>query len=160
MCDLSTIQRIYQGSDGEATKMLYRDLEAFGPIGTIALNLFRASKCSERAKLYSRGPGHKTKAYARKDWSIRNLAGALQVERARQPLNLGWGWAVDADMRERGDPHHHILYVDLPTGQVSFHVGARYDGPDFAGQWDGERGAGAMRVCRFVAEVFKRGLAA
>ena len=152
MTDLSTILRIYQGSNGEATKMLYRDLEAFGPMGTIALNLFRASKCSERAKMYRVGGGFKTAAYDRKDWSIRNLAHELW-----RPFDhdLTWGWAVDEALRDRGDPHHHILYIELPTGQVSFHVGQRYDGPDFDGKWDGVRDVQAERVCRFVAEVFK-----
>jgi hypothetical protein len=55
----------------------------------------------------------------------------------------------------RGDPHHHILYVDLPTGQVSFHTGTRGEGPDYAGEWDGAKGTAAERVCRFVAGVFK-----
>jgi hypothetical protein len=36
---------IYRGSDGEATKELYRRLESKGPLGLISLNLFRAAKC-------------------------------------------------------------------------------------------------------------------
>jgi hypothetical protein len=152
LTDLSTIVRIYQGSNGDATRMLYRDLEAFGPMGVIAVNLFRACKCSERAKVYRKGPGYRTEAYARKDWSIRNLASALHASDAH---GLAWGWAIDRDLQARLDPHHHILYVDLPTGQVSFHNGQRYEGPDYRGQWDEERGAAANRICRFVAELFR-----
>jgi hypothetical protein len=155
--DLATICRIFQGSNGDATRMLYRDLEAFGQVGVIAVNLFRACKCSERAKLYRKGPGYKTAAYERKDWSIKNLAAALRAQRGDQLLDMQWGWAIDQDLRDRGDPHHHILYVEPPTGQVSFHVGERYDGPDFAGQWDGAKGTAAERICRFVVEVFKHG---
>lgn len=45
------------------------------------------------------------------------------------------------------------IYVDLPTGQVSFHNGARYDGPDYPGAWDGMPGQSADRICRFVAQL-------
>jgi hypothetical protein len=152
--DFADIVRVYQGSDGEATRALYRGLEQLGPIGIIAVNLFRACKCSERAKLYRRGKGYKTAAYERKDWSIRNLASALHVTSAE--TYLPWGWAVDRPLRGRGDPHHHILYVDLPTGQVSFHTGARGPGPDYVEQWDGARGVAAERICRWVVMVMTR----
>lgn len=155
MTDLHQITRIYQGSNGDATRMLYRDLESFGPMGVIAVNLFRACKCSERAKAYRKGPGYKTEAYQRKDWSIGNLATALNASDAH---GLTWGWGLDAELQEKCDPHHHILYVELPTGQVSFHNGVRYAGPDYAGEWDGEKGQDAGRICRFVAELFKIGV--
>lgn len=157
MTDLATILGIYKGSNGDATRMLYRDLERRGPLGIIALNLFRACKCSERAKDYRPGPGYRSQAYARKDWSIRNLAHALAEQHALDlsPIIPPFGWAIDEDLRQRQDPHHHILYVDLPTGQVSFHVGERAEGPDYAGQWDGVRDAAAERICRFVVNVFK-----
>jgi hypothetical protein len=151
--DYADVVRIYQGSDGEATKALYRELEQLGRIGAIAVNLFRATKCSERAKMYRRGRGYKTAAYERKDWSIRNLATALHVQHAQVFFDLKWGWAVDDGLRERGDPHHHILYLELPTGQVSFHTGARGEGPDYAREWDGVRGAAAERVCHWVASL-------
>lgn len=35
-----TPMEIYLGSDGEATKALYARLEAAGPIGAVAMNLF------------------------------------------------------------------------------------------------------------------------
>jgi hypothetical protein len=153
MTDLAIIKRIYEGSDGETTKMLYQDLEKLGPMGVIAMNLFRACKCSERAKSYRPGRGqYRAKAYARKDWSIRNLAHELW-----RPFDhdLTWGWAIDEDLRKRGDPHHHLIYIDLPTGQVSFHTSERSEGPDYAGQWDGVRDAAADRVIRFVVRVFQ-----
>ena len=67
---------IYQGSNGEATKALYAQLESMGPHGVIAMNLFRACKCSERAKVY-RGRGYRDEAYRRKQWSMDNLCEAL-----------------------------------------------------------------------------------
>lgn len=160
MPDIASIIRTYQGSDGAATRTLYAELEQLGPVGHIAVNLFRACKCSERAKVYRRGGGYKTAAYDRKDWSIRNLATALHVSHAQDPnhpcipLTIRWGWAIDEALRDRGDPHHHILYVDLPTGQVSFHVGARSDGPDYPGQWDGQPGQSADRICRWIGRLF------
>ncbi|MGJ5000550.1 hypothetical protein ACQR10_04450 [Bradyrhizobium sp. HKCCYLRH2060] len=154
MTDLAIIRRIYDGSDGDATRMLYRDLERLGPMGVIALNLLRACKCSERAKTYRKGPGYRTEAYRRKDWSIGNLAAALAGD---VDHGLVWGWGVDGELQARLDPHHHILYVELPTGQVSFHTGTRHAGPDFAGAWDGARDVAADRICLFAAEVFKHG---
>jgi len=153
MTDLATILSIYEGSNGDATRMLYRDLELLRPMGPIAVNLFRACKCSARAKIYRKGRGYRGDAYARKDWSIKNLATALHD--IAQPHGLSWGWAVDEALRERDDPHHHVIYIELPTGQVSFHVGQRYAGPDFAGQWDGVRDSAADRICRYVAMLFR-----
>lgn len=155
MTDLYLIRRVYDGSDGGVTRGLYSDLEAIGPMGVIAMNLFRASKCSERAKSYRKGPGHRTEAYRRKDWSIENLATALESQTAAGGVSFAWGWGVDAELQAKLDPHHHILYVELPTGQASFHVGHRYAGPDFAGGWDGCAGVQADRICRFVVEVLK-----
>ena len=68
---------IYYGSDGESTKALYARLWKLGPVGVIAVNLFRACKCSERAKQYHggiRGKGsYRSMAYERKQWSIAAL---------------------------------------------------------------------------------------
>ncbi|MFT4117491.1 hypothetical protein [Bradyrhizobium sp.] len=150
---LAEILAVYCASNGEATRQLYAKLGEHGHAGDIAVNLLRACKCSERAKLYRRGPGHKTAAYERKDWSIRNLAGAL----AKYDFGWRWGWSIDADLRGRGDPHHHILYIELPHGQVSFHVGERYDGRDYSGEWDGVKNLAADRICRLAALVFEGG---
>lgn len=148
--DLANVLSVYQGSNGDATRALYADLTAIGPVGVVAVNLFRACKCSERAKVYRRGPGHKTEAYARKDWSIGQLADALVAT----PL-LPWGWQIDERMRTSGDPHHHVVYFDLPTGQVSFHVGTRHKGPDYAGEWDRAVGTAPDRICRWVTTLFE-----
>jgi len=43
--------------------------------------------------------------------------------------------------------------VDLPEGQVSFHSLARYAGPDYAGDWDGQRKS-EERILRFCDQVF------
>ena len=143
----ATVAEIYAGSNGDATKALYDRLTLRGPAGVVAVNLFRASKCSVRAKLYRPGRGHRTAAYDRKQWSIDNLVAALQGQASA--LGLVWGWAVDPDQAY----HRHVLYIDLPTGQVSFHSEKRGDGPDYPAKWDGMRGASPGRIIRWVADV-------
>jgi len=62
----------------------------------------------------------------------RNLAVQVVAELA---LRLGF----NAGIKER-ETAWPILYVDLPTGQVSWHIpSAELNGyfPDYAGEWDG-----------------------
>ena len=114
------VDAIYRGSDGEATKELYRALEQLGPRGIVALNVFRAQKCSERAKCYRggiRGKGsYSSMAYDRKQWSMGNLA--MVLSRHAAALGIAWGWKIDPAQSY----HCWVLYIDLPTGQVSFHA--------------------------------------
>lgn len=148
---LLDVVKIYEGSNGDATKAMYDMLKQYGPVGDIAVNVFRAHKNSARAKVYRggvRGKGsYKSMAYERKRWAMENLAKSLceYADRA----NIKWGWGVD----RKENKHNTVLYIDLPTGQVSFHTDARGPGPDYPGRWDGERGASVGRVCEFVAKV-------
>lgn len=146
MTDLAGVIKIYEGSNGDATRALYAELEQLGPIGVIGLNLFRACKCSERAKEY-RGRGYKGAAYDRKQWSMDNLCTALEGNAAS--LDIVWGWGVD----EKQDYHRHVLYVELATGQVSFHSATRGKGPDYPSGWDGRPGQSAGRICQWVARI-------
>lgn len=152
--DAETIMRIYQSSDGNWTKSLYEHLEQnHGARGIVAVNLFRALKTSFRAKQYRGGNGkgsYRSQAYARKSWSISNLCREL----SQNPLKEipRWGWGID----DKLTVHNHVLYVDLPTGQVSFHNEARADGPDYSGKWDGMRGASVGRICAWVAAVSQK----
>lgn len=144
--DITLIIRIFEGSDGEATAALYRHLETSGPAGVVAVNLFRAQKNPSRAKVY-RGGGYRGMAYDRKQWAMENLCNAL----AENPIPdiARWGWGEDPDQ----PVHNAVLYIDLPTGQVSFHTGTRGDGPTYAGDWDGMRGHSADRILRWVARI-------
>ena len=144
---LERVLAIYEGSNGDATKTLYATLEPLGPCGVVALNLFRVQKNSERAKVY-RGRGFRDAAYDRKQWSTDNLVQALTAA-AIDGTGLPWGWSEDAAQSF----HKWVLYVDLPTGQVSFHTAARGDGPDYPGAWDGKPGQSPSRICRYVAQV-------
>lgn len=147
------IIRVYEGSDGEATKALYAKLEALGPQGAIAMNLFRACKCSERAKVY-RGHGYRDEAYRRKQWSMENLCNLLH-ELALSTYGVPWGWGVDAVAKAEGSPHHHVLYVETTAGQISFHTDVRGIGPDFPGEWDSVKNASAGRACSYAASLFR-----
>jgi len=153
---LAEIMCVYAGSDGEATKAIYAQLDAMGPMGHVATNLFRAHKASARAKVYRgglRGRGSfKRMAYERKQWALDNLDVCLR-EKAH---DLVWGWK-----RDRKEPVHcWVLYVELPTGQVSFHTEYRGHGPDFAGEWDGVVDQGSTRVCQWIALLFAAGATA
>lgn len=145
--DLADVMHVYTGSNGTATRDMYQKLLGYGPRGVIAINLFRAQKCSERAKVY-RGGGYRSSAYERKQWSMNNLVDVLVVHAA--DCGIMWGWGTD----EKQDFHKVVLYLDLPTGQVSFHAAVRGQGPDYPGQWDGQAGASPGRICRYVADVF------
>lgn len=140
------VQDVYRGSDADQTRLLYARLEAIGPVGIVAQNLFRAVKCSGRAKIYRRRV-HSRQAYDRKQWSLGNVCGAL-MEHA-EALGIAWGWGKDT--ATVGYPW--VLYVEIPSGQCSFHSPSRGEGPDYAGQWDGQREASHDRIVRWTQAV-------
>jgi len=146
----SDILAVYEGSNGDATKALYADLEKLGPAGIVAVNVFRASKTSGRAKVY-RGSRYKGAAYDTKQWSIDNLVKALTEH--GDLLRVCWGWKQDP----RQEFHKWVFYCDLPgmRGQISFHTSSRGDGPDYPGEWDGVRDVGPQRICRWIADLFE-----
>lgn len=95
------------------------------------MNLFRACKCSGRAKVY-RGRTYKDLAYGRKVYSITNLCRELKTH--AESLGIVWGWKEDKQQTF----HRWVLYVDIPVfGQVSFHNADRLAGPDYPKEWDG-----------------------
>lgn len=145
---------VYAGSDGELTKQFYIELQRRGPIGAIAVNLFRAQKCSSRAKVYRGGTGgrrYKDMAYERKQWSLGELVKALQKHGAELGFVYGWG----RDSKQTFNPW--VLYVELPEfGQVGFHSPERGVGPDYGSEWDGQRLSEEriIRFCQCVVEAF------
>lgn len=144
------IAAVYNASSPEETKALYNRLNVRGGIGVIATNLLRACKNSERAKKYRGGNSngsYRKQAYDRKQWSIENLDRELRAH--AEAIGIVWGWGRD----EKQFRHDAVLYVELPTGQVSFHTEARGMGPDFTGKWDEVRGQGATRIIKFAVMV-------
>lgn len=142
-------REVYDSSDGDLTKAYYAGLGRLGPVGLIALNLFRAQKCSARAKTYS--PKYRDRAYDRKDWSIGLLCDALRAH--ANDLGITWGWGRD----DSAPGFEWVLYVELPNvGQVSFHARTRKAGcPDYADSWDGSRESAARIIafCDSLTEV-------
>lgn len=153
---LATVVRVFGGSDGDATMALYQRLARLGPAGVVAMNLFRAQKCYDRAKLYrggDTGGSYRSQAYRRKQWSIELLAGEL-VTHARIAGIGTWGWKIDPAAE---GPYRWVLYIDLPDrGQVSFHSPIRGQGPDYSGEWDRVAGSSTNRVQYFAADVLDR----
>jgi hypothetical protein len=141
----------YRGSDGDATHALYARLGQHGPAGVVAVNLFRAQKASERAKVYrggARGRGSfRAMAYDRKGWAIGNLCTTLATHAGA--LGIVWGWGFDPDQ----PVHRLVLYVDLPSGQVSFHAAERGPGPDYPASWDGVPAISPQRILTWIGRL-------
>jgi len=138
---------VFASSDGAFTRKYYAALTERGLMGVIALNLFRAQKCSTRAKKYRRD-GSRSAAYDRKRYSMSQLCRILE-EGLHQGLCIRYGW--------KQDPANTfvpwVLYIDLPQGQVSFHSPDRLAGPDYAGEWD-RKHASESRILGFCDSVF------
>lgn len=156
------ILRTYEGSNGDATMALYRELQGHGAAGHIAVNVFRAMKASERAKVYRGGErgadgrtgrSYRDMASDRKRWAIDNLVKTL-LERA-EDLGIGWGWARNRYLPTLGC--EWVLHIDLPTGQVSIDCGDRGAGPDFEPGWDDVIRAGPPRIARWCEQVLGGG---
>jgi hypothetical protein len=117
-------------------------LESLGPAGLIAAFAFRVQQASDEAKDHIEhrfnaqtgaeyGRAASRDAYGSKNWAMQRLYFAL-VDYADQ-LGITWGWRSDP----KTPSHPHVLYIDLPTGQVSFHAEHRGHGPDYPAEWDG-----------------------
>ena len=148
--------QIYNGSDGAATRRFYGELRKRGDLGRVALNLFRAQKCSKRAKKYGPYAGvgddsFRDLAYQRKAFSLQELVAVLGEHGDKLGISFGWG-------RDEAQPFNKwVLYVDLPLGQVSFHSPTRFAGPDYPGIWDGKR-MSEERILAFVQKVYEGAL--
>jgi hypothetical protein len=140
--EFSEANRVFNQSDGEVTKTYYAKMNARGLQGQLAVSLFRAQKRSIAAKKYKRGRFVRD-AYDVKNWSISEICRILAT---MQDFEMAprWGWKRDPST----PGYEWVLYVDLPTGQCSFHTASRLNGPDFDGEWDGI-GMSKERICRY-----------
>jgi hypothetical protein len=147
---------VYNGSDGAVTRGYYADLESHGISGVIAMNLFRAQKASARAKVYRGGVAGKGSyrgmAYDKKQWAMDLLCSVLRDRGAE--LGIAYGWKRDPHVLFGQQPSW-VLYVDLPRGlgQVSFHSPSRGEGPEYSGEWDGEKGMSEPRIVQYCDSV-------
>lgn len=138
-------------NNGDVTAGYYRRLAAIGPAGELAVALFRAAKRSNRAKDYRRGRFRRA-AYDVKNWSLSEVVRILSTKTAGIAAAIGadivWGWKEDPAT----PGYEWVLYVDLPTGQCSFHSAVRLAGPDYAADWDGTH-LSTQRIVHFCDQV-------
>lgn len=145
---------VFHQQDGDVTKAYYESLAKRGPVGQIAVALFRAQKRSSRAKDYRRGK-FRAAAYDVKSWSMSEVCRLLAAH--GDSLGFTWGWQQDKNVVFDGGASW-VLYVDIPIiGQVSFHSPDRMAGPDYPGKWDGLRGFGESRIIQFCDLVSSAG---
>lgn len=71
-----TAFEVFHQQNGDVTKAYYAELSSCGPLGEIAVALFRAQKRSSRAKDYRRGRWRRA-AYDVKEWSISEVCRLL-----------------------------------------------------------------------------------
>ncbi len=149
---MPSAKQVYHGSNGGATRSFCVRLEKTGQLGRIAAALFRAQKASARAKVYHGGvhrwdgnwDSYRDLAYERKGQCLHALCTLL----SQDSRGLRWGWKDDPmELYAR-----HVLYVDLPQGQASFHSAVEYGGPQYDGDWDGEHKS-EERILNFADRV-------
>lgn len=139
---------VFGQNDGEVTKDYYARMNALGPLGELAVSLFRAQKRSAAAKSYRRGKFRRS-AYDVKNWSLSEISRVLE---SHPEIGFRWGWKQDTKV-VFGEEPAWVLYVDLlEIGQCSFHSPDRGKGPDYSGEWDG-RQESAKNIIAFCDQV-------
>ncbi|MEZ2347383.1 hypothetical protein [Terriglobus sp. RCC_193] len=129
---MQTAQHIFDQRSGDVTKAYYTALATCGVEGQLAVALFRAQKRSEAAKSYRRGSSRRA-SYEVKNWSLSEVCRVLSAPGAPA---FRWGWKHDP----KTAGYEWVLYVDLPSGQVSFHSADRLTpAPDYPGKYDGHK---------------------
>ena len=144
-------ESVMNQNDGDVTKSYYATMNTKGLPGQLAVALFRAQKRSMAAKRY-RDRKFTRGAYDVKNWSLGEVCRILGMMNYLKEGMLGipWGWKRDP----KTPGYEWVLYVELPTGQCSFHSADRLSGPDFTGKWDGQ-GMSAPRICAFCDSVWE-----
>ena len=136
-------QYVFNQNSGDVTKAYYAEMNKLGPLGELAVALFRAQKRSTAAKRY-RGRRFTRDAYEVKNWSLSEICRILTAYK----LPYQWGWKADPNT----PGYEWVLYVELPQGQVSFHSAEKLQGPEYQGEWDGQK-VSADRIQRFCDSV-------
>lgn len=131
-------------NNGDVTKSYYAELAKAGWLGELGVALFRAQKRSMAAKSYGRSR-YRGAAYDVKNWSMSEVCRLLG-----QQQQIRYGWKEDPNT----PGYSWVLYVDLPQGQVSFHSPTRMAGPDYPGDWDGQK-LSADRIMEFCDMVWR-----
>lgn len=91
--------------------------------------------------------------------SIYSERAAIAVALARMALSSGFAAGTGIDNNEGNDPAWRVvLYIDLPTGQVSWHIAPNdqhllVDLPKYPKQWDGTFEGRGTDFCKWEAHV-------
>lgn len=117
---------VFKKRDGNATVALCVELSKRGLLGAAAVCLYQAQYSSARAKTYRRSS--RSNSYERKNIAL------MRMPRWLSRADIAYGWGYDATSIN----FEHVLYVELATGQCSFHSSERGDGPEFRGRWNPE----------------------
>lgn len=129
--------------DSEQTMDFVTALSMRGSEGALAVSLFQDQYASMKAKTYRRR-SHTSSTYDRKNVALDRLGHWCGII-----LEDGqWGWKRDKNMPS----FPWVLYVEIPTGQASFHTKERRTGPRYRKEWDGER-TSRERICRWCDQV-------
>ncbi len=115
---------VFNKRDGNATVALCVELSKRGLLSAAAVCLYQAQYSSARAKTYRRRS--KGYSYERKNTAL------MRMPRWLSRADIHYGWGYDATSKN----YEHVLYVELATGQCSFHSSERGDGPEFKGSWN------------------------
>jgi hypothetical protein len=154
---MPTIAEIYHGSNAADTRKLLDRVRELGHAGRIAAVIFRLQKTAARWRSYkgsvTRGDYSVSRQTLAKEYiteAAAELARLLTVD----DYGIAWGWHFDRHVKFQ-DPEH-VLIVELPAGQVSWHVISRGVGPDFAGLPDAvDRETAEQRVLAHVSSMIE-----
>jgi len=114
---------IFKARDSKATMEFCTELATRGIDGAVAVSLYQVQYSSSRAKKYRRDG--RQSSYARKNQVLSRVPHWLKAS------SIPFGWGHDRSTIA----YPWVLYVDLPTGQCSFHNQSRGPGPDYLGKW-------------------------
>lgn len=118
----------FNSRDPAVTVSFQNSLLGRGVRGQLAFGVFRAQKRSTVAK------GQRKRKFRREAYDGKQEA-LVYVDRlltANDGLVDDWGWAKDSQQNY----HDQVLYVDLPTGQCSFHSDHSSSAKAYGGKWD------------------------
>ncbi len=152
---LSGVERRRQWSDDEKARIVEETLVPGARVADVARrNAVSASLVFGWRRLARDGLlGRACRPHAGRDRGAaipavprpKRSAGLIEIELSHGRRRLGtracalgivWGWGFDPDQ----PVHRLVVYIDLPSGQVSFHAAERGPGPDYPASWDGVPG--------------------
>lgn len=119
----------FESRNPSVTVAFQSSLLSRGVAGQLAFGVFRAQKRSTVAKGQRRGK-YRRGCYDGKNEALKYVDSLMQIH-ARN-LGLTWGWGIDRSQ----EYHSSVLYVDLPTGQCSFHSESSVSTTVYRGNWD------------------------